>query len=281
MRNVTKAAAGAVMLPKLKAILGVLGFFFLIIVFILPVCTAILLKCHHIHGNLLRCFYKIAGRLWLIRFKQEGSFSKHRPLLIVSNHSTYLDIPVLGQAINVRFTPKTEIAGWPLIGQLCVLAGCVFIDRRRGKTKENRKHLLDALRSGIALSLFPEGSTNDGTGILPFRSSFFSLAEENLDGRTLTIQPVSVHYSRPDGQPLTSEELRKVVWIGDDEFVPHLWEYLQTSGVLATLTCLEPVTLEGFADRKALAKYCEEIISRDMQVKKERLVAEALPNNGG
>lgn len=243
-------------LAMTKATFRLLGFLLLILLFLLPV---VILKLFDRQGIILPLFYRIVSALWGVRVIQTGEFSRERPLLLVSNHCSYLDIPVLGQLIDLRFTPKTEIAGWPLIGQLCHLAGCVFIDRRRGKTQENRTHLLRQLERGLVLSLFPEGTTNDGSGIQPFRSSFFSLAEIYPG---LQVQPVVVQYSHPDGRPLDRAAMDRVAWYAEMEFVPHLWDYLQTPGVLATVTCLPPVTLAAFPDRKALAKHCEEAIAK-------------------
>lgn len=241
---------------KTKAVFRLLAFLLLILLFLVPV---VLLKLLDRQGSLVRLFYRIVGALWGIRVIQKGEFARERPLLLVSNHCSYLDVPVLGQLIDLRFTPKTEVAGWPLIGWLCKLAGCIFIDRRTSKTQENRTHLLRRLERGLVISLFPEGTTNDGFGIQPFRSSFFSLAEV-CPG--LRVQPVAVQYSHPDDRPLDRAAMDKVAWYAEMEFVPHLWDYLQSPGVLATVTCLPPVTLAAFPDRKALARHCEEAIAK-------------------
>ncbi len=272
------------MLPKIKASLSVAGFLLLIIVFFVPVQFALFFQIKPLRDRILQLFYALGARLWGVRIRQHGSLIKDRPLLVVSNHSSYLDIPVLGQAAPVRFTPKSEIRNWPLIGWLSVLAGCVFIERRRDKTPEARKNLEAVMRRGEVISLFPEGSTNDGSELLPFHSSFFSLAELTIEGAPLKVQPVSIIYTKHDGSPLNRAEMDKVAWYAEMEFVPHLWGFLQTEGVLATISFHPPMTLtESGGDRKLLASQCETLIAQatGLEVKKGRLVAEAPSNNGG
>lgn len=266
----------------LRASLKLFSFLGLIVVFFVPLALCNLLSPQGRMGlYLLRKFYFILSGAWQIKVEVQGRLSTERPLLMVSNHCSYLDVAVLGQLAPVRFTPKRDVRGWPIIGFLSQMSHCVFIDRRREKTSENKSHLLTALQQGSIISLFPEGTTNDGFAPQPFKSSFFSLAEEVIAGRPLAVQPVTVQYFRKDGSPLQRSEMDKVAWYGDAEFVPHLWDFFHTDGVLVKVEFHPSLSIAACdGDRKQLAKTCEEIISGSL-VKKERPVAEALPNNGG
>jgi 1-acyl-sn-glycerol-3-phosphate acyltransferase len=244
----------------LRASLKLFVFLSLIVLFFIP-----LLLCNLLYPNgtlglkLLQSLYFMLAKAWQIKVEIHGSLAKNRPLLVVSNHCSYLDVAVLGQLAPVRFTPKQEVSSWPLIGTLCQMTQCIFIDRRREKTAENKKQLIQALQQGSIISLFPEGTTNDGLTPLPFKSSFFSLAEEVIAGKPLAVQPVTVRYFRPDGTILSREEMDKVAWYGETEFVPHLWDFFHTQGVLARVWFHAPVTIaECAGDRKLLAKRCEE-----------------------
>lgn len=73
--------------------------------------------------------FKGVNALFGIRVHLHGSLSPKRPLMLVSNHSSYVDIFVLGSRLPIAFTPKKEIASWPIIGYCCKLAGCVFVER--------------------------------------------------------------------------------------------------------------------------------------------------------
>jgi len=214
------------------------------------------LRARRLKMNLLKYYYMLAARSWGVRVKLEGEFNTSRPLLVVSNHCSYVDIPVLGSLAPLHFTPKAEIRHWPVIGYLCRLADCIFIDRNPRKTAENMKALHKAMQRGWMISLFPEGTTNDGTEVKPFRSSYFQLAEDGLP-----VQPVTVSYHAPDGSPLSTEHLRKVVWIDEDEFGTHLLQFLAQPPVLAVVTCHPATSIAAFDDRKQLAAQCHRIIS--------------------
>lgn len=244
----------------MKPVLRLLSFLLLIVLFFLPLWVTNLIS-RQAGSGLLQIFYRLVRYCWGIRVEVEGELSASRPLLLVSNHCSYLDVPVLGSLIPLRFTPKQEVRGWPLIGYLCEMASCIFIDRRRGKTSTNRENLLKVLRQGTIISLFPEGTTNDGSAPLPFKSSFLSLAEENMNGMPLQVQPIAVQYFRCDGEMLSRVEMDKVAWYGDAEFVPHLWEYFKSDGVLVRLQYHPPVTMEDCnGDRKLLTQRCEAVI---------------------
>ncbi|MDG1287194.1 MAG: lysophospholipid acyltransferase family protein [Rickettsiales bacterium] len=200
-------------------------------------------------------YYRLSACSWGVKVRLKGSFAGDKPLLVVSNHCSYSDIPVLGSVAPVHFTPKSDISSWPVIGYLCRLSECIFINRNPRKTAENMLELTRAMKKGWMISLFPEGTTNDGHGVLPFRSSYFSLAEQGLP-----VQPVTVIYTKRDGSPLSPQAMRKVAWIGEDEFSPHLMDFLAQPGILATVICHDLVRIEQFEDRKGLAAHCHEVV---------------------
>lgn len=191
-----------------------------------------------------------------LRVSVKGELSKQRPLLLVSNHFSYLDLFAIGKVVPAAFTPKSEIAGWPVIGTLCKMAGCVFIDRRPSKTLENKKLLEKAREGGEVISLFPEGTTNEGRSVLPFKSSFFSLA----DSGDVAVQPLSVVYTHFNGKPLDAAALPVVGWYGDAFFFPHIAAFLKHKSAHVTLVFHEAVKGNQFASRKELAHYCHQQI---------------------
>src|SRR5690606_14738865 len=137
-------------------------------------------------------FHRTCLRVIGIRIDQRGTPAAARPTLYVSNHSSYLDIVVLGALLPASFVAKAEVAGWPLFGLLSKLQRTVFIDRRRGSTLLQREAIADRLKAGDNLILFPEGTSNDGNRTLPFRSALLSVAEEAPEGSPpLAVQPVS------------------------------------------------------------------------------------------
>ena len=121
-----------------------------------------------------------------------------RPVVFVSNHSSWLDIPVLGGRLDACFVSKDEVGRWPLVGTIARLGRTVFISRQRHATGRERDAMRERLAAGDNLMLFPEGTTSDGSRVLPFRSAFFAIAE---GADPPLIQPVSVVYDRLGGLP--------------------------------------------------------------------------------
>src|SRR5690606_339385 len=138
--------------------------------------------------------------------------------LLVSNHLSYTDIFILASQVDVCFTPKSEIADWPIIGYLCKLNRCIFVDRRRSKVKDTANPIQEALQNGDVVSLFPEGTTNNGVSLQPFKSSFFSLAES----MELNVQPAAITYTHINRLPVDSTQWPKLAWYGDSDLVSHL-----------------------------------------------------------
>jgi 1-acyl-sn-glycerol-3-phosphate acyltransferase len=209
--------------------------------------------------------------LWVMgtRVQVVGEAAKERPLLLISNHLTYMDIPVLSSFIPTRFTPKSEIGKWPIISSACDVTGCVYVERKADKIKETAARFEAALKQGEVLSLFPESTTSDGLHVLPFKSSFFSLATQSINGRELAVQPAAMTYIRVGNLPVDSTQWPKIAWIGDALLGPHFWEFLQLGNTDVSLTFLPPVTISQFGgDRKALASYCHKVISEAIETAK-------------
>ena len=206
-------------------------------------------------------YHRLVCRIMGIRVAPQGTLAKNRPLLIVSNHTSYLDIEVLGSLIPGSFVAKAEIAGWPFFGWLAKLQRSVFIERRSSKAREHKDEIEKRLLEGDVLILFPEGTSNDGNGILPFRSALFSVAERRIEGEPLVVQPVSLAYTRLDGMPMGRSFRPFFAWYGDMELPSHLWHMLGLGVVTAEVIIHEPVTIDRFGTRKALAEACWRVVS--------------------
>ncbi|MEY2953992.1 MAG: hypothetical protein RLZZ401_2079, partial [Pseudomonadota bacterium] len=99
------------------------------------------------------------------------------PVLLVANHISWLDILVLHAACYCRFVAKADVQGWPLIGTLATGAGTLYVQREvRRDAMRVVHHMADALRAGDVLAIFPEGTTSDGSQVLPFHANLFQSA---------------------------------------------------------------------------------------------------------
>ena len=232
----------------------------LVAVYALPIYICLAFRFQSQHYRLLMGFHRWVCRILNIKVYASGEPSAHRPLMWVSNHFSYLDIHVLGSLLPVCFTPKSDLAGWPVIGWFARMSGCVFIDRRKTKTKANQEQLIVKMRDGHAISLFPEGTTNNGLQLLPFRSSYFSIADAFTGDSTLMIQPISIRYTHLEGEPLTPEQYPLVGWYGDMDFAPHFWQVLRMRGIGVSVLFHPLLNPSEYRDRKQLAANSQELV---------------------
>jgi 1-acyl-sn-glycerol-3-phosphate acyltransferase len=181
---------------------------------------------------------------------QPGGSGSARPVIYACNHSSWMDIPALGSALQARFVSKDDVAGWPIIGTIARLGRTVFISRSRAGTLRERDSMGAVLATGDGLILFPEGTSSDGSRVLPFRSAFFAAAYG--EAKPL-IQPVSVVYDRLAGLPVGHVSRAVFAWYGDMSLAPHYWGAAQWCGKRVTLLFHPPLDPADYADRKALA----------------------------
>jgi len=153
--------------------------------------------------------------------------------LLVANHVSWLDIFVLSSCTVSRFVAKREIRSWPLIGWVVNAGGTLFIDRsnRRDASRVNQL-LAEALGKGSCMAVFPEATTSDGSGILPFKASLFEAA---LPSRS-TVQPVSMRYQLPDGSLTTAP-----AYAGDTTFWQSIKLILAQPAMEVALTYGQPL----------------------------------------
>lgn len=207
-------------------------------------------------------YHRICCRLLGIRLEVFGRRSRTRPTLFVANHTSYLDISIYGALIPGSFVAKSEVAEWPLFGLLAKLQRSVFVDRRVRSSHLQATALGQRLEAGDSMILFPEGTSDDGNHILPFKSALLSVAEFRAKGEPLTVQPVSLTYSRLDGVPIGRHLRPFYAWYGDMDLFSHAAELLGLGRLTVTVSFHPPVTIDQFRSRKALAQHCYEQIRR-------------------
>ncbi len=211
-------------------------------------------------------WFHIASRLFGIRFRVKGQQTRQQPALLVANHISYLDIPLFGAVTNSTFISRADLAHWPLFGFLAKISDTTFIERIPAKVRLHRQQLAERLEKGQTLMLFAEGSTSNGAEVLPFKSALFSVADAVHEDITITIQPVSIAYTRMrDGTPLDGMLRSLYSWHGDMELVPHIKAVLGLQGAEVEITFHDPVTAEAFADRKALAAFCQQQVAMGLK----------------
>lgn len=203
-----------------------------------------------------KLFWSGVLRLANVRVKVHGRVSPLRPLLFVSNHVSYLDIPVLGSLLPGVFVAKAEIAGWPGFGLIAKLGRAVFVERKRTEAARQKEALGRRLGRGVPLILFPEGTSDDGNRVYPFKSTLFAIAEEEVEGQPVMVQPVAIAYTRCFGMPIGYVWRHFFAWYGDMDLAPHLWDLLRMGRLTVEVSFLEPRMLSALGTRKAAAEYC-------------------------
>jgi 1-acyl-sn-glycerol-3-phosphate acyltransferase len=170
--------------------------------------------------------------------------------LLVSNHLSYLDILVYSAVMPCGFVAKKEVRSWPIYGSMSRMAGTVFIDREvRSDTRRANDELAASLTDGALMVLYAEGTSSDGSSVLPFRPSLF---EPAVRGQ-FPITPAYITYQLEDGD--VGQEL--AYW-GEMHFLPHLLNLLTKRSIRAQV-CFAS---EGrtYGDRKAAAATCHQIV---------------------
>lgn len=181
-----------------------------------------------------------------------------RRIVYVSNHSSWLDIPVLGGVLEACFIAKAEVGAWPVIRTIARLGRTEFVSRRKSRTGVENQAIRERLAAGDDLILFPEGTTSDGARVMPFRSSFFAIAE---GADPPIIQPISIVYDRLDGLPVLRSSRPLFAWYGDMSIGPHFWRLAQHHGLRASVVLHAPVDPLSFPDRKLLAKSLWQVVA--------------------
>jgi lyso-ornithine lipid O-acyltransferase len=188
-----------------------------------------------------------------IKKSVEGTMPK-TPCLIVANHVSWLDIPVIGSIWPFHFVAKKEVGTWPGFGTLANLQNTIFVDRgRRQSVLASRNEIRTRIMAGDTVVLFPEGTSNNGREVFPFKSTFFSVVE-NID---LPAIPITLIYETQRGLPMMRRQRPSVAWVGDTEMLPHLWNFLKSGPITVRVIVHEPCMAES---RKAMAKHAHRLI---------------------
>ena len=223
-------------------------------------------------------YHRVVLRVLGIRVTATGRPPAQGPVLIAANHMSYLDPDLLASLMPATFVAKADVAKWPFFGMLAKLQRSVFIERSRKQAAGGQRDVLaERLRQGEILVLFPEGTSSDGNRVLPFKSALFGAAETAIDGAPVPVQPVSIAYVRLNGMPLGRTLRPYVAWYGDMSLLDHLWIFAGLGRIDAVVEYHEPVTIDAFGSRKALAAHCRQVVARGVETANTGRAPQASP----
>ncbi|MFN6955780.1 MAG: lysophospholipid acyltransferase family protein [Acetobacteraceae bacterium] len=218
-----------------------------------------------------RQYHAVLCRLIGLKVQVVGTPSRGPSVLFVSNHSSWLDILVLGSVLEAAFVSKAEVGQWPVVGLVARLGRTVFVSRKRSGTGKEAEEIQERLAAGDSIILFPEGTSNDGTRVLPFRSSFLAVASAARE-----VQPVSLVYDRLGGLPACRRDRPLFAWYGDMDIATHFWRIARRSGARATVLLHQPADPAAFPDRKALTAAASEVVAEGAALLRQNRPAQPL-----
>lgn len=240
---------------------AVLAAFFALTVPLMPVQALLLRLGSGGARTFPHWYHRQVCRLLGIRIHLDGAVVRDRPVLLVANHTTWLDIPVLSAVAPVSFVAKKEVGTWPFVSSLARLQRSVFVDRtRRTAVGQAAGEIIARLAQGDTIVLFAEGTSSDGNRVLPFMTSLFAAAKpsgESAVAPDAVVQTLSAVYTRLHGIPLGRTGRPGVAWYGDMEMRGHAWSLLKAGPLDVEIRVGPPVPLASFADRKELARHSE------------------------
>lgn len=190
-----------------------------------------------------RLFLGALGRIIGARARTVGTPLK-RDVVFVANHLSWMDIPILAGRTGTAFVAKAELRQVPLVGWLCTLNRTLFVRREdRMAVADQINALRDALAETWAIAIFPEGTTGDGTTLLPFKAALLAVLDPPPPG--VLVQPVRIDYGAATGE---------LAWIADEPGQSHALRVLRRRGTFtATLTFCDPFDPHDYPGRKATA----------------------------
>jgi 1-acyl-sn-glycerol-3-phosphate acyltransferase len=181
-----------------------------------------------------------------VELKVVGAPPRQGPLLLVSNHISWVDILALHAACQCRLVAKSDVKQWPVIGTLATGGGTLYVQREsRRDAMRVVDQMAQALQDGDILAVFPEGTTSDGDSVLPFHGNLVQAAIS----ANAPVQPVALQFVHGrSGRPR-----RDVTYMGDESLVGSIWRTLCARDLCAVLVFGTPQRADG-RDRRAWAQ---------------------------
>ena len=242
----------------IKQIIKIIIFFILVVTFFLASLLVDLIIWDR--RRKLISFSKIAsfyGKMSLIVI---GAKLKHKNTdryigsghnyMIVSNHLSYIDIFIIYSYLPAVFIANTELEEEFPLGVVTRYAGGVFVERRnRSRLLDDMDNISSVLKMGLNVVLFPESTTSNGEGVLPFKAPFLKSAINT----STKVLPICIKYKSVNGEEINNENRDLVYYYGGAKFFEHFFRLLKTDRVEVELEALEEIEVTPEMTRKELS----------------------------
>lgn len=197
--------------------------------------------------------------------KSKSRFSQGENYLVVSNHLSYLDTFIIASKINSVFVASVDghQQKFP-VGMITKNSGGIFVERKNKRSAlRDMEKINRTLLAGFNIVLFPESTTSDGRGILPFRTPFFSPSFKE----GVIILPVCINYKKINNSDITKENKNLVFFYEEIGFINHFLRMLRQKNIDVELKFNSPVNPLDFSSRKEVAKHVYKKILADYEPK--------------
>ena len=179
-----------------------------------------------------------------------GQIPNDKAVLVASNHIGVFDSLILASNMDVAFVAKAEMGTWPIMGWVFRVVGIIFAHRKNVmKTAQTIEEIRTRMRSGVAVMVFPEGTTSDGTQLLPFKTGVFEAISHMSDG---FVVPVYFHVRTMGGEKVDAETRKLVTWFAPQNMRSNLWQVLGLGPLHFAIRIGDPISSDG-KNRKELA----------------------------
>jgi len=207
--------------------------------------------------TLPRRWHRIVCYCLGIRIRVRGELEGRRPLMLCSNHSSWMDIMVMSAVADVAFIAKIEVRDWPIFGMLAKLQKSVFVVREeKRRTGDQASEIAGRMADGEIVVLFPEGTTSDGNRLLEVKSSLFgaaAMAVPHSPTGAVMVQPVAIAYTQVHGIAMGRYHRPLAAWPGDIELLPHLADILKCGAIDVEVSFGEAVEYGEKTNRKTVS----------------------------
>ena len=206
--------------------------------------------------NLIPGFF-LGGVAWIAGVQIVVNGTRYRRgVFLLANHVSWIDVPALAAVTGAAFVGHDGLASMPVLRWLCAMNDTVFVARHdRASVAEQIGQVRSAISDSGALAIFPEGTTSDGTGLLPFKSSLLSALDPVPSG--IAVQPVLLDYG---------DEAAEISWIGEEYGLDNFKRILARGRpVRLALHFLPPLAGEALTNRKTMAAAAREAMLRELQ----------------
>ncbi len=178
--------------------------------------------------------------------------------LWVSNHMSWLDLLIMASIRPVIFVTSVDMGEIPFLGWMTKAGGSIFVERRnREKIQYDIQQIREALKAGFNVVLFPEGTSTDGSAILPFKRSLMTAVQ----GEPEPLLPLTLFYKKINGSPFSKQNRDYVCWYGRMSFVPHLISLFSRSSVEAEIYVHPPLSYPTDIGKEEMAGQVHDIVA--------------------